>query len=162
METQLDDHESRKNAEQRSVRSVDRTVKDLQSQIERREKMNAQLNDDIAKSREKTERLLQTIDELQSSDSENQLQARRAERELREEREKALRLERELEGWKALRMERGSGLGRSGTMAALSDIGERYSIGGGSRKGSGAYAGLGQNGGVQIPQRKTSNTKGFL
>ena len=155
METQLEEHESRKNAEQRSVRNVDRTVKDLQSQIERREKMNAQLNDDIAKSREKIERLLQTIDELQSSDSQNQLQARRAERELREAREKTLLLEKELESWKTSRLERGSALGRAGAMAALSDIGEGYP-GEGSRRGSGAYSA------VQVPQRKPSNTKGFL
>lgn len=56
--------------------------------------MNSQLTDDINKSRDRIERLLQTIDELQSSDSQSQLQAKRAERELREEREKALRLER--------------------------------------------------------------------
>jgi hypothetical protein len=36
------------------------------------------------------------------------LAARRGERELREERERALRLERELEGWKGLRFERSS------------------------------------------------------
>ena len=131
------------------MRSVDRTVKDLQTQIERRDKVNTSLTDDINKSRDKIERLLHTIDELQSSDSQNQLQARRAERELREEREKALRLERELEGWKALRMERGSaaggfgGLNRSGTMLALSEMG--------SRRGS-----------LEIPQRKSSNSKGFL
>lgn len=156
METQLDEHESKKNAEQRSVRNVDRTVKDLQSQIERREKTNAQLNDDITKSREKVERLLQTIDELQSSDSENQLQARRAERELREAREKSLLLEKELNSWKASRLERGSAAGRTGAMAALSDIGEMYPGGEGSRRGSGAYSA------VQVPQRKPSNTKGFL
>ncbi|KAJ9284106.1 hypothetical protein DTO021C3_8295 [Paecilomyces variotii] len=144
LETQLEEQESKRNAEQRSVRSIDRTVKDLQSQIERRDKINAQLTDDIAKSRDKTERLLKTIEDLQQSDSENQLQARRAERELREEREKALRLERELEGWKALRMERGSAVGRPG-MGTFSDMG--------SRKGSGAF---------DMPQRKPSNTKGFL
>jgi myosin protein heavy chain len=97
------------------------------------------------------ERLLQTIEELQSSDSQNQLQARRAERELREEREKALRLERELEGWKALRIERGSTIGRP---AALSDVG--------SRRGSGVYVGSGPNGPIEVPQRKASNSKGFL
>lgn len=144
LETQLEEQESKRNAEQRSVRSIDRTVKDLQSQIERRDKINAQLTDDIAKSRDKTERLLKTIEDLQQSDSENQLQARRAERELREEREKALRLERELEGWKALRMERGSAVGRPG-MGTFSDMG--------NRKGSGAF---------DMPQRKPSNTKGFL
>lgn len=81
------------------------------------------------------------IQELQSSDSENQLQARRAERELREERERSLRMERELEGWKAFRLERGSSAMR------LSDFG------GGSRRGSGVF---------EVPQRKFSNSKGFL
>jgi myosin heavy chain 9/10/11/14 len=143
LEKQLEDHDSKRSADMRSVRNVDRTVKDLQSQIERRDKINSQLDDDISKSRDKIERLLHTIDELQSSESENQLQARRAERELREEREKALRLERELEGWKGLRMERGGGLNRSGTMAALSEMG--------SRRGS-----------LEMPQRNPSNSKGFL
>lgn len=70
-----------------------------------------------------------------------------------------LRLERELEGWKGLRMERGSGVGvnRSGTMAALSEMatGEGRASRVGSRKGSGM-------GGLDLPQRKPSNTKGFL
>ncbi|KAL1958711.1 hypothetical protein VTO42DRAFT_4054 [Malbranchea cinnamomea] len=160
LETQLEEQESKRNAEQRSVRNVDRTVKDLQSQIERRDKMNAQLTDDIAKARDKIERLLQTIDELQTSDSQNQIQARRAERELREEREKSARLERELEGWKALRIERGSAFGgRAGTHGALSELGERFS---GSRRGSGVFVGSGPNGLIEVPQRKTSNSKGFL
>ncbi|KAN0071653.1 P-loop containing nucleoside triphosphate hydrolase protein [Elaphomyces granulatus] len=151
LETQLEEQESKRNSEQRSMRNIDRTVKDLQSQVDRRDKINTQLSDDIAKSRDKMERLLQTIEELQSSDSQNQLQARRAERELREEREKALRLERELEGWKALRIERGSTIGRP---AALSDVG--------SRRGSGVYVGSGPNGPIEVPQRKASNSKGFL
>jgi myosin protein heavy chain len=67
--------------------------------------------DDLNKSREKLSNLLATIDELQSSDSTSQLAAKRAERELREEKEKTLRLERELEGWKNLRVERRSALG---------------------------------------------------
>jgi len=46
---------------------------------------------------------------------------------LREEKEKALRLERELEGWKALRMER-SEMRRSGTFRAMSDLGGNDSI----------------------------------
>ncbi|KAF4634673.1 hypothetical protein G7Y89_g3432 [Cudoniella acicularis] len=106
LEVQLEAQENERNKSQRSVRNVDRTVKDLQTQIERRDKTNAQLEEDVARARDRAEKLLKTIDELQSSDSTNQLNARRAERELREEREKALRLERELEGWKALRMEK--------------------------------------------------------
>ena len=58
--------------------------------------------------RDKVDKLLHTIDELQSSESSTQLSARMAERELREEKEKSLRLERELEGWKGLRVEKAS------------------------------------------------------
>ncbi|KAJ6107830.1 Myosin tail [Penicillium sp. IBT 18751x] len=147
LETHLEEQENKNSAEQRSLRNVDRTVKDLQSQIDRRDKVNAQLNDDVNKARDKIERLLQNIDELQQSDTETQLQARRAERELREEREKALRLERELEGLKVKRFERSGTLTRA-PMAALSDVG--------SRRGSAAY------GSNDIPQRQPSNTKGFL
>ncbi|KAJ5794925.1 hypothetical protein N7457_001524 [Penicillium paradoxum] len=146
LESHLEDQESKHSSEQRSLRNVDRTVKDLQSQIDRRDKVNTQLNDDLNRARDKIERLLRNIEELQHNDSDAQLLARRAERDLREEREKALRLERELEGWKALRGERGSTIGRG--IAAFSDNG--------SRCGSAAY------GSNDIPQRQPSNTKGFL
>ncbi|KAK1448171.1 hypothetical protein CCUS01_11915 [Colletotrichum cuscutae] len=108
LESQLEEHENEKNKSQRSVRNVDRIVKDLQGQIDRKDKQNTQLQDDVARMRDKAEKLLQTIEELQSSESENQLQARRAERELREEKERSMRLERELEGIKALRFEKGA------------------------------------------------------
>ena len=139
----------------RSVRNVDRTVKDLQAQIERRDKSAQILQDDLNKSRDKTERLLQTIDELQASDSSAQLSAKRAERELREEREKTLRLERELDAMRNTRNERES-LRKSGPLAALSDAG--------SRRGSYAARPESQHGDVKIevPQRTSSLTKGFL
>lgn len=109
--------------------------------------MNAQLTDDMNKARDKIQGLLSNIDELHKGDTETQLQARRMERELREEREKALRLERELGGWKALRVERGSTT-RSTPISAFNDMG--------SRRGSAVY------GSNDTPQRKPSNTKGFL
>ena len=139
------------------MRSVDRTVKDLQAQIDRREKSAQLLNDDLNKSRDKVERLLQTIDELQASDSSSQLSAKRAERELREEREKALRLEREVEGLRAASREREHSVRRSGTLAALSDNG------GGSRRGS-SIGVPSQNGDVklEVPVRRSSLSKGFL
>lgn len=84
-------------------------MKDLQNQIDRKEKQNTQLSDDVSRMRDKVDKLLKTIDELQSSESTEQLSARRAERELREEKEKSLRLERELEGWKSLRVEKTAG-----------------------------------------------------
>ncbi|KAJ5461688.1 Myosin type-2 heavy chain 2 [Penicillium daleae] len=143
LETHLEEQESKHTAEQRSLRNVDRTVKDLQSQIDRRDKVNTQLNDEVNKARDRIERLLKNIEELQQGDTETQLQARRAERELREEREKVLYLERELEGWKV----RSATIGRA-PMAALSDAG--------SRRGSAVY------GYDTTPQRKPSNTKGFL
>lgn len=95
------------------MRNVDRIVKDLQSQIDRKDKQNTQLSDDVSRMRDKVDKLLQAIEELQSSESTNQLSARRAERELREEKEKSLRLERELEGLKTMRAEAGSVMGGS-------------------------------------------------
>ena len=142
----MEDQENKHSSEQRSLRNVDRTVKDLQSQIDRRDKMNAQLTDDVNRARDKIERLLRNIEEIQHNDSDAQLLARRAERELREEREKALRLEREIEGWRGLRGERGSTIGRPNHNFSEA----------GSRRGSDVY------GSNDIPQRHPSNTKGFL
>ena len=107
----MENHETERSKSQRSVRNVDRTVKDLQSQIDRKEKQNTQLSEDVNRMRDKVDKLLKTIDELQASESTTQLSARRAERELREEKEKALRLEKELEGWKGLRSEKSSVVG---------------------------------------------------
>lgn len=115
------------------------------------------MDTEIASSREKIQRLLTTIDELQSEDSKNQLAARRAERDLREEREKALRLERELEAWKGLRVERGvlgSVAGRRGGGS------ERGSIVGSVRGGDGARGSVRMVEGAV--QRSVSITKGFL
>lgn len=104
----------------------------------------------MSKGRDKIERLLQTVDELQAEETKSQLAARRAERDLREEKEKALRLERELEGWKGLRMERGSG--RAG-----SEWG-----GSGSVKGGGADGRRGSEAGSGELRRMISDSKGFL
>lgn len=152
---------------------MDRTVKDLQSQIERRDKLNAQTQEDLNRMRDKADKLLKTIDELQASESANQLQARRAERELRSEKEKAARLERELESWKKLRSDKSSTLGsvagsimssarggmsRSGTMATMRSSG----------LASVADEETDAEGHVVIPRRKSSIsrvpslTKGFL
>ena len=95
-------------------------------------------------------KLLSTIDELQASESTSQLSTRRAERELREEKEKVARLEREIEGWKAARAEKGSNYGSVGRRSGW--------------RGSGEGEGLG----IDVPQRKSSlsrvpsMTKGFL
>lgn len=124
-------------------------MRDLQSQLARRDKITNQLTDDVAKGRDKIERLLQTVDELQAEEAKSQLSARRAERDLREEREKALRLERELEGWKGLRMERGAGSGKSGGSSEW----------GGSVRGNHAAKGSENGDGIR---RMLSDSKGFL
>lgn len=173
LESQLEEQENTRAKSQRSVRNVDRTVKDLQSQIERRDKLNAQTQEDLNRMRDKADKLLKTIDELQASESANQLQARRAERELRSEKEKAARLERELESWKKLRSDKGSvlgsvagsimssargGMSRSGTMATMRSSG----------LASVADEETDAEGHVMIPRRKSSIsrvpslTKGFL
>ncbi|KAI4949284.1 hypothetical protein J4E91_005022 [Alternaria rosae] len=167
LEKALEDSESTRLSESRSVRNVDRTVKDLQTQIERRDKQNASVMDDLNKSRDKISSLLATIDDLQSSDSTNQLAAKRAERELREEREKTLRLERELEGWKNLRVERRSVLGVPG--APASEAGDTRSRRGSSigllmgEMGEVSAADKGKYGGsLRSGLRRVSGQKGFL
>jgi myosin heavy chain 9/10/11/14 len=131
-------------------------VKDLQSQIDRKDNQNTQLQEDVSRLRDKCDKLLKTIDELQSSESSTQLSARRADRELKEEKEKSLRLERELESWKSMRMEKGSSAGtirRMGTTATwrtgFSEADDAASV-------------------IEVPKRKSSisrapsMTKGFL
>jgi myosin protein heavy chain len=151
------------------VRNVDRVVKDLQSQIDRKDKQAAQLCDDVNRQRDKVDKLLKTIDELQSSEGTNQLSARRAERELREEKEKTLRLERELEGWKHLRMEKGSVNGnmRLGTPGLENGSVRRLSAWRGSGDAADDTSSL-RGTGIEVPKRKSSIgrapslTKGFL
>ncbi|CAI6340832.1 unnamed protein product [Periconia digitata] len=163
LEKALESSESTRLNESRSVRNVDRTVKDLQNQIERRDKQNASIMEDLNKSRDKLSSLLSTIDELQSSDSNNQLAAKRAERELREEREKSVRLERELDGLKNLRLERRSVLSLQGGSEA-GDIVNR------SRRGSGiglltvpgASSDIGEFNPAVSEKRKVSSLRGTV
>ncbi|OMP84060.1 Myosin type-2 heavy chain 1 [Diplodia seriata] len=168
LEKSLEEAHTTRNTESRANRNIDRTVKDLQQQIERRERANASISEDLAKSREKISTLLSAIDELQSSDSTHQLAAKRAERELREERETRLRVERELEGWKGLRIERRSALGvpGNGQYGGGSDYGGGVGGGAGSRRDS--YAELlselqppralgGPTGSMRSSMRRASN-----
>jgi myosin heavy chain 9/10/11/14 len=173
LERNLEAAESSRASEARRSRTEDRTIRDLQGQIERREKLAATLEEDLTRQRDKNATLLQTISDLQTSDTENQLAARRAEREFREEHEKVLRLERELEGWKGLRFEKGSARAPGSLRVPSGSV-----IGSvrGRRDGSVAPDGgngivretspvPGANPPVVIPprvSRRVSNTKGFL
>jgi len=169
LEKALESTESRLSTTARSSRSHDRSLRDLQTQLERREKNVSSLTDDLNKSRDKIANLLSTIEELQTSDSAAQLATKRAERDLREQTERALRLEREVEGWKGLRFDRSPTV-RSGTLRVPSygsSVRGRRIASGGSQAPTGAGAREGTPA-LEAPltetrlARKVSNTKGFL
>ncbi|KAL5596575.1 hypothetical protein BROUX41_006800 [Berkeleyomyces rouxiae] len=148
LESQLEAKDEARSREARSVRNVDRVVKDLQDQIDRKEKQNAQLEDDVTRINDKVEKLLKTIDELQASESASQLTARRAERELRESREKLLMMEREVE------QSRGSGYGGPGSGG--------YVRGSFRRHTGNAFTRLVENEHEPGLTREPSLTKGFI
>lgn len=122
----MEKQESERNQSQRSVRNIDRQIKDFNAEIERKEKRCTQLQEENQRAREKLEKLLQTIEELQSSESGHEHAARRAEREvsprnlsqhpetnsdheqqLREERTRVLQLEKEMETFKTRGFQKG-------------------------------------------------------
>lgn len=151
LESQLEAQEKERNKSQRSVRNVDRSIKDLQTEIERKERANTQLNQDISRHRDKIQKLLKTVEELHKSDAENQMSAKRAEAKLREEKEKALKLEKELD---MIKMRSGSGSSASIMKRANS--------------GWATQSEFGEDNGVNIPKRNSSlrremsMSKGFL
>ena len=148
LEAALEELHNSKTSTERDERGHERLVRDLQSQISRRDQLLGQSSQDLDKSRAKVQSLLTTIEELQAEEGKCELAARRAERDLREERDRALRLERELEGWKGLRVGRDSS-------RKVSGVG---SIRGNSSSRLGRDSGLGGEG----LARSMSNTKGFL
>ena len=108
--------------------------------------------------------MLKTIDELQVSESEAGLAARRAERAAKEEAAKALRLEREVEGLKGLGKK--GGFGRSESVWSMAS-GSGHVRKDSSASGMGLGTGVEENG-IEVPKRKSSVTrkrsesKGFL
>jgi myosin protein heavy chain len=146
------------------------------------------LTEDLNKARDKIANLLSTIDELQTADSAAQLATKRAERDLRESQERALRLEREIEGWKGLRFDRTPTVRSTGLRVPSygSSVRGRRMVSGGSQAAAGpgaatreATAGardgtpsreISRRDGTPLVEspaetmlsRKVSNTKGFL
>ncbi|KAM0812938.1 putative Myosin type-2 heavy chain 1 [Seiridium cardinale] len=165
LESHLEAQETERSKSHREVRNVDRIVKDMQSQIERKDRQASQATEDANRQRDKVEKLLKTIDELQASESDTQLAARRAERELREEKDKALKLERELEGLKQMRGEKGGF--RFGTPGLDGGSVRKLSGWRGSIDGVLDDASSLGGGGIEVPKRKSSlgrapSLKGFL
>ncbi|KAF7536635.1 hypothetical protein G7054_g4333 [Neopestalotiopsis clavispora] len=166
LESQLETQETERSKSTREVRNVDRIVKDMQAQIERKDRQASQAVEDATRQRDKVEKLLKAIEELQASESDSQLSTRRAERELREEREKTLKLERELEGMRLTRADKGnfrfgspaldgSGVRRlSGYRGSIEGVlDDAHSLSGGSIDGPNGESSLNRN---------PSLIKGFL
>lgn len=101
LERRLEEQTQRYAEESRSLRSNDRSVKDLQMQIVQKEKHSAKLEDELSRNETKIRSLQETIENLQGLETTQRLASRRAEREARDLKETALRLEKELEDWKS-------------------------------------------------------------
>lgn len=100
LEKRLDEQTQKYAEESRSFRSNDRSVKDLQTQILQKERLEAKLQEEISRNETKIRSLQETIESLQGMETTQRLASRRAEREARDFKETSLRLEKELEDWK--------------------------------------------------------------
>lgn len=101
LERQLEEQSQRYTEESRSSRTNDRLVKDLQNQIQQKEKHTAKLEDELNRNETKIKSLQETIENIQGLETTQRLASRRAEREARDLKETSLRLEKELEDWKS-------------------------------------------------------------
>ncbi|BFZ61595.1 class II myosin [Saitoella coloradoensis] len=121
LEKQLQEHEKYRNEHAKTVRNTDRTVRDLQFQLSRSDKGKSQLESELSQQEKRIQNLTNDIQDLHTSENNAQLRAARAEREAREQHERCLRLERELERYKS-RQETGTGLSprRAGTLLGRS------------------------------------------
>lgn len=101
LEKQLEEQGKKFAEDSRSLRSNDRSVKDLHLQLSQKEKQALKLQDEIGRNESKIKSLQKTVESLQGLETTHSLAARRAEREAREMKERALRMEKELEDWKS-------------------------------------------------------------
>ena len=174
--------ESSQTQKSRLSRNNDRQVRDLEAKLDRKEMANSQLQSDVDSSRDRIDRLLKTVDELQASDSDHSLAAKRAERELQSEKERRLKLEKELEAIKDARSDRenlGASLSPSrtwGTGRPLSEVSGNGGWGGSIRSNrSGLHSRAGSvepvrplaalnsiPGSPEVPKRKSSLSKGSV
>ncbi|KAG9003013.1 hypothetical protein FRB94_001636 [Tulasnella sp. JGI-2019a] len=93
----------------RAHRSADKTARDIQSQLAESDRQRARLEDELRKGEARVDSMKQSLNELQTSESELQLAKRRAEREAADYKQRSLNLERELERLKS-RLEHPSAL----------------------------------------------------
>lgn len=83
-----------------ALKADSRSLKDLESQLESKERLISRLQEESAKGNDRIKQLIQTVDNLQAEESAHRIATRRADREARDAKERALRLEKELGDWK--------------------------------------------------------------
>jgi myosin protein heavy chain len=108
-----------KSDESRTIRSSDRTIKELEAALQRKELAEQLLSKQAAAAESRLHVLQQDIEGLRDSDAAHQLKAKRAEREATDQRERALRAEKELERLRS-RDEAAKGMSRQNTLASAS------------------------------------------
>lgn len=140
LEQALEQRGTEQRSRERSARGEGRAIKDLEAQVERRVKRERALEEELGRWRAKVEALLKEVEAVELGRGEESVKVRRAEREVREEREERLRVERELEGWKGLRMEK-----PGGSLAGAGASSGRLRSG----SGSGSLRGLGREGSLR-------------
>ncbi|KAJ3295285.1 hypothetical protein HDU79_009472 [Rhizoclosmatium sp. JEL0117] len=94
---QLEFEMTEKSELQKNARKIERTLREMQFQVSEKDKLKQRYEEDVEKLDQKLKKLKNTIDELETSESNAQLAKRKAEREAADYRERALRLEKEVE-----------------------------------------------------------------
>ncbi|TPX44704.1 hypothetical protein SeLEV6574_g04325 [Synchytrium endobioticum] len=84
----------------KDARKNDRTLKDLQFQLSEKDKLKSRYDEELEKLYDKVKKQKLQIDELESNEANLSLGKRRAEREYTEQKERCLRLEKEVENLK--------------------------------------------------------------
>lgn len=101
LEKELQTQDRMKLEESRSLRNTDRTIKDLENSLAQRDAAQKRIEDKMHKAELRTQSMQQDIETLRDSEAANQMRARRAERDAADQRERALRAEKELERYKS-------------------------------------------------------------
>lgn len=100
LEQRLDARSAASTAAERSARAAERSVKELQGLVAARERSVQRSKEELSRYEAKIKNLQETVESLQSAETTHRLATRRAERELKDGKEKTLRLQRDLEEWK--------------------------------------------------------------
>ncbi|CCG81796.1 putative Myosin type II heavy chain [Taphrina deformans PYCC 5710] len=101
LEKELNNQDRAKREESRSIRITDRAIKDLEATVAQREATQKRLVEKASKAEARAQSLQADLEALRDEDAANKLRARRAERDVSDQRERALRAEKELERYKS-------------------------------------------------------------